>query len=171
MAPPAKLAHIVLSTGNLTDMVQWYVDVLEGHIVFGNDQLAFMTYDDEHHRVAFINTGATERPQHTHTGLHHVAFTYDSLTDLLETHRRLRSLGVEPWWAINHGATTSLYYADPDGNNVELQIDNFATNEALQQWFDTGAFAANPIGVMFDPDLLWDRLVAGEPLSELIKQQ
>jgi len=28
---------------------------------------------------------------------------------------------------VNHRPTTSMYYRDPDGNRVELQIDNFPT--------------------------------------------
>lgn len=29
----------------------------------------------------------------------------------------------------NHGPTTSLYYRDPDGNQIETQVDNFETAE------------------------------------------
>jgi hypothetical protein len=34
---------------------------------------------------------------------------------------------IRPFYSINHGPTTSLYYTDPDGNRVELLVDNFAT--------------------------------------------
>ena len=63
-----------------------------------------------------------------------------------------------------------IYYRDPDNNQIELQIDNFDTEEALEEFFASGAFAANPIGVEFDPDDLHRRLLAGEPISELVKQ-
>ena len=36
---------------------------------------------------------------------------------------------IKPYWCINHGLTTSLYYHDPDDNAVELQVDNFASSE------------------------------------------
>lgn len=170
MVSPAKLAHVVLRTGNLPEMRDWYVDVLEGHVVYANDALAFLTYDEEHHRVALLNAGTTKSPTPEHSGLEHVAFTYDELGDLLDTYQRLKASGTLPFWTINHGPTTSFYYRDPDGNQIELQIDNFDTDEELEEFFTSGAFAANPIGVEFDPDELHGRLKAGEPKSELIKQ-
>ena len=53
---------------------------------------------------------------------------------------------------------------------VELQIDNFASDEELQAWMRSGAFAKNPIGVEFDPEVLAARLERGDPLAELIQQ-
>lgn len=151
-------------------MTQWYVQVLDGRVVYANDALAFITYDDEHHRVAFLNAGATERPGPTHSGLEHIAFTYSELGDLLDNYQRLKTDDITPFWCINHGPTTSIYYRDPDNNQIELQIDNFDTEEALEEFFASGAFVANPIGVEFDPDDLHRRLLAGEPISELVKQ-
>jgi catechol-2,3-dioxygenase len=151
-------------------MRDWYRTVLEARVVFENPMIAFETYDDEHHRVAFINAGATEQPAPNARGLEHVAFTYASLDDLLGTWQRLKGLGITPFWTINHGATTSLYYRDPDGNQVEPQIDNFATAEEFDAFARSGEFAKNPIGVEFDPERLFERLRRGDPLSELVKQ-
>ena len=70
-------------------------------------------------------------------------------------------------WCINHGFTTSIYYADPDGNMVETQFDNMSVADATV--FMEGAyFAKNPIGVDFDPELLLARYRAGDPLIDLI---
>lgn len=170
MGAPAKLAHVVLRTSRLQEMVDWYVQVLEGHSVFVNDIVGFMTYDDEHHRVAFIATGASDRPENRHTGLEHFAFTYDELGDLVYTYKRLKDQGIKPWWTINHGATVSMYYADPDGNNVELQIDVFPDAEKTQEFIGSAAFAENPIGVEFDAEELIARFEAGEPVAELVKR-
>lgn len=63
-----------------------------------------------------------------------------------------------------------MYYRDPDGNSIELQIDNFASNEALNGWFKSGAFERNPIGVKFDPDQLVRRFEQGVPFEQLIQQ-
>lgn len=170
MASPAKLAHVVLRTGQLQPMLDWYLEVLEGTVTFANEAIAFLTYDDEHHRIAIANTGASQRPGDSHAGMHHIAFTYANLGDLLGTYQRLNNQGIKPFWTINHGPTTSMYYADPDGNNIELQIDNFETDEQLQQFFDSGAFAANPIGVEFDAAELRARYESGEPIAELVKR-
>ena len=50
-----------------------------------------------------------------------------------------------------------MYYHDPDGNGVELQVDAFATKEAAAAYFDSEAFRENPIGVLFDPEQLLQR--------------
>ena len=60
---------------------------------------------------------------------------------------RLKGEGIEPYWCLNHGPTTSMYYKDPDGNKVELQIDNFDTDET-NRWMGSGEFAQNPIGII-----------------------
>jgi catechol-2,3-dioxygenase len=170
MASPAKLAHVVLRTGQMKAMLDWYVLVLDGRVAHEGEYLSFMTYDEEHHRVAFAVTGASERPDDKHTGLHHIAFTHSTLGDLLGTYKRLQVVGIQPTVTINHGPTTSMYYSDPDGNNVELQIDNFETPEEAQEFFESDAFAENPVGVLFDPDQLTARFEAGEPVADLVKR-
>ena len=63
MASPVKLAHIVYRTADHERMAKWYCDLLEAKVVFQNDFLAFIAYDEEHHRVAFAKTGASEQPK------------------------------------------------------------------------------------------------------------
>lgn len=167
---PAKLAHVVLRTPRMEAMQRWYENVLGARVVFANPFLAFLTYDDEHHRIAFVSDPGAEAPSPRASGLEHVAFTYASLGDLVATWERLHEQGIEPYWCINHGPTTSLYYADPDGNHVELQIDNFPDAASLHAWFESGAFAKNPIGVVFDPAALAARYRAGVPERELVVQ-
>lgn len=167
---PTKFAHVVLRTSRFEEMKRWWCTVLEAHVVFENPMLAFITYDDEHHRLALVNLpGLSDRPEQS-CGLEHLAYTYASLGDLLETYVRLRDGGITPYWCINHGPTTSMYFRDPDGNQVELQVDNFPSVEALNAWFRTDAFAKNPIGVDYDPEKLLARFRAGEPLAELVLQ-
>jgi hypothetical protein len=96
-------------------------------------------------------------------GTDHVAFTYGDLGDLLQTYRRLKTAGIEPYWCINHGPTISLYYKDPDGSRIELQVDTMPSSEAIDAWMRSGDFAANPIGIVFEPDELAARYESGEP--------
>ncbi len=109
-----------------------------------------------------------EREAGLRVGLHHTAFTYGSVGDLLHTYRRLKGRGIEPYWTINHGPTTSMYYRDPDGNRIELQIDNFATAEEGQAWMHSPAFDRNPIGVEYDPDELVRKFRSGVPVADLV---
>lgn len=167
---PAKLAHLVFKTRDKERMMDWYRQVLVARTVFDSAFIGFLSYDDEHHRVAVIQDASLEEPAPRAVGLHHAAFTYNSLDELLATYVRLRSLGIVHGHAINHGPTTSIYYADPDGNRVELQIDNFDNLADASAWFDSGEFAENPIGVDFDPEDHLARLARGESHAS-IKQR
>ncbi len=170
IAVPDRLAHIVLRTGTKRTLMDWYATVLGAHVVFENAFIGFLTYDEEHHRIAVIEEPNLATSAQPTVGLHHVAFTYLNLQDLLQTYSRLKTVGIRPAHAINHGPTTSLYYRDPDGNSVELQIDNFASAAEAAAWFASDAFAINPIGVDFDPEDLLARFQAGVPLSELTRR-
>jgi catechol-2,3-dioxygenase len=190
MASPAKLAHVVLFTSQLSSMKDWYLKVLDARVAHENQALAFLSYDDEHHRIALSDPGATaeiakrvagtseglvdtptgpasklspadlaELPPH---GLAHIAFTYESLADLIGNYRRLKDLSILPAIAINHGPTTSLYYRDPDSNQIELQVDNFDTVEEDTAFLESESFRKNPVGVVFDPAEMAAQLQAGE---------
>jgi len=164
---PAKLAHFVLVTRNMARLRDWYVAVLEGKIVYQDPILCFITYDEEHHRIAIgALPGVEERESGLRVGLHHTAFTYRDLGELLYTYRRLKDRGIEPYWCVNHGPTTSMYYRDPDGNRVELQVDNFATAEEATDFMRQN-FAENSIGILFDPEELIARYEAGASLEAL----
>jgi catechol 2,3-dioxygenase-like lactoylglutathione lyase family enzyme len=163
---PTKLAHFVLRTNRYAAMLDWYKTVLNATPAFENGGLAFLCYDDEHHRVAILNIPTLADQPEGMVGVHHIAFTYDSLTDLLENFERLGKLGINPVYTINHGPTTSLYYADPDQNQLEFQVENFDTVEESGKFFFSKAFAENPIGVEIDPTDLLRRLRAGE--SEIV---
>lgn len=166
---PIRFAHAVLRTNKFRQMVDWYKTVLEAKVVFENEMLAFMTYDDEHHRIAIAGLpGIVDRAPHA-AGLDHLAYTYSSLGDLVATYERLKAAGITPVVPINHGLTLSMYYRDPDGNKVELQIDNCETAEQMKNFFKSNDFAKNPIGVSFDPDELARQFHAGVPETELRK--
>jgi len=136
-------------------------------VVHSDGMLAFLTYDAEHHRIAIANLPGLEDQPPMAASTDHVAFTFADIGDLLYTYARLKRAGIEPYWCVNHGPTTSMYYKDPDGNRIELQIDNYPTAEETNRWMRSGEFAANPIGVVFDPDDLLARYRAGEPLETL----
>ena len=164
---PRQLAHVVRRTSRLDELVRWYCTVLGAEVVHSDGMLAFLTYDDEHHRIAIAGIPGLEEQPTMAAGTDHIAFTYADLGDLLHTYQRLKAAGIEPYWCINHGPTTSMYYKDPDGSRVELQVDNFPTAEETNRWIRSGDFAANPIGVVFDPEDLLARYRAGEPIEEL----
>jgi catechol 2,3-dioxygenase-like lactoylglutathione lyase family enzyme len=171
MARPVKFAHVVYMTRRYQAMIAWYKDVFEAEIVNMDPAIAFLTYDDEHHRFAIANLdllkpdggAADDRGQ---IGVNHVAYTYANVADLLATYQRLRAAGIHPYWPVHHGTTLSLYYADPDGNRMELQVDACSAEEGKALLAATD----NPVGVLFDPEALVARWQAGEAEEVLLVQ-
>lgn len=169
---PSKMSHVVLNThpDNYETMVQWYLKVFEAEVAYANDEVAFLGFDEEHHRIAIAAVPHVVEPKPQSWGLNHFAFTYDGLEALLETYERLKNEGIEPYWPILHGPTTSLYYKDPDLNRVELLCDNMNEQELLE-FFESGAFDENFMGIIFDPDEMLEKLKAGVPRKELTRRE
>lgn len=165
---PAKFAHVALRTAQKNALRDWYCTVLGADVPHEDDAFCFLSYDEEHHRIAILQQDGLAPATPGAAGMHHMAYTYRSLEELLVTYERLKAAGITPWLPINHGMTTSLYYRDPDGNSVELQKDNFATAEDCTTFMHSGAFAKNPVGVSFDPDAALAALRNGTPAAKLI---
>ena len=167
---PKKFAHIVCRTDQLQAMRDWYMKVLNATVAFENERLCFLRYDEEHHRIGFIDFGPLEpAPATPIRHIDHYSFTYQDLGELFGTYLRLKDLGIEPFWCINHGPTTSMYYRDPDGHKIELQVDNF-TDEECDEFFASGAYEENPIGIIFEPDEWMERYASGESPRLLTKR-
>jgi catechol-2,3-dioxygenase len=162
---PEKLAHVVFRTtpDKYEKMVHFYLQTLNARIRHeARGKIAFLSFDEEHHRIAIlalpelITPAPNDLPR---AGLDHIAFTYRTLTQLAQLYVSLRdrkSDPLKPIWSINHGPTTSLYYRDPQGNKIEMQVDNFNTMEEADAYMKYDEFVENPLGVEFDPDE-WSR--------------
>ena len=168
-ATPVLFAHFVLRSSNIQKMIDWYMAVLNMRVVQRTDYICFLTYDDEHHRLGIVNLAGLTAPDAKNSGLAHVAYTFADIGTLLSTYARVKKLGIAPARCIHHGPTVSIYYRDPDGNGVELQVDRYATKEATAAYFQTAEFKNNPIGVVFDPEALVRAYEAGAPESELLE--
>lgn len=168
LTPP--LHHVNLKTIRLQEMIDWYGTVVGLKPTFQYDGGAWLTNDAANHRLALLCVpGLSDDPDKiAHTGIHHTAFEYANLGELLDTYTRLKDEGIVPHGCLDHGMTTSFYYADPDGNSIELQADNFGDWRKSTEFMRTAPeFAADPIGVHVDPDQLVDARDAGASLEEI----
>jgi catechol-2,3-dioxygenase len=111
----------------------------------------------------------TQDPKRSaHTRLQYIAFEYASLDDLLATYVRLKEEGILPLLAADHGPTLSMYYADPDGNSVELFADNFGDWAKSGHFMRTSPeFADWPMGSYADPDKLVEARAGGASTEEI----
>jgi len=173
---PERFVHVVYRTRRFEQMLKWYQTVFDAKIQHFNPALSFLTYDDEHHRFAFANLellqpGGTETDKKGLIGVDHLAYTFRSLRELFENYEQLKALGIKPYWTIHHGITISMYYADPDGNQMEFQVDVYKTNEAANAFMTGPGFAENPIGVEYDADAWLARIKAGAPDSDFLERR
>jgi catechol 2,3-dioxygenase-like lactoylglutathione lyase family enzyme len=167
---PWKFAHFVIKTARFDVMVAWYKAVLQARVVQEGPSMCFLTYDSENHRLAIVNVPyLSDRPLDA-CGVDHVSYTYRNLGELLSVYSRLKAQGIVPRWSINHRITTSFYYQDPDSNRVELQIENFPSDEALNEFFTSDEYARNTLGVRIDPEEWIKQYEAGVSLETLTRQ-
>lgn len=162
--------HLNLKTTRLQEMIDWYGTVVGCKVNHQDEVGAWLSNDAANHRVALLAfPGFQDDPEkETRTGLHHSAFEYASFEDLNASYLRLREAGIEPAFCLDHGMTFSYYYADPDGNHVELQVDNFGDWGASTEWMQTSAeFAANPIGAFVDPAKVAQAAAEGASFEEI----
>ncbi|MGH7911208.1 MAG: VOC family protein, partial [Candidatus Dormibacteraceae bacterium] len=112
------LHHVNLKTVRLQEVIDWYAKVVGMRVHYQFAGGAWLSTDAAHHRLALLTSPAmSDDPQKiAHTGMHHLAFEYASIDELLGTYERLRKLGIVPHACLDHGITTSFYYLDPDGN-------------------------------------------------------
>jgi catechol-2,3-dioxygenase len=173
---PQRFVHVVYRTRRFEEMLQWYRTVFDAKVQHQNPVLAFLTYDDEHHRFAFVNLAVVdpdgrETDKRGIVGVDHLAYTYASLDALFTNYEQLKAAGIEPYWCIHHGVTVSMYYADPDGNQMEFQVDACASSDDANAFMQGPGFAANPIGVEYDPQDWLARLRSGTPAAEFLERR
>ena len=164
------LHHVNLKTTRLQEMIDWYATVAGLTTIFQFPGGAWLTNDAANHRLALLTSSklSDDAGKLVHTGIHHTAFEYATIDDLLHTYMRLKERGITPHMALDHGMTLSFYYVDPDGNSVELQIDNFGDWGQSQEWMRTSPdFAADPIGKFVDPEQIIAARKAGASLADI----
>lgn len=165
LTSPSSMGHFGIRTTpeNFEKMVQWHLDFFVGRIFLRNEKAVFIAYGDEHHRLVIVND-PSHRPiedRKTAATIYHIAFTINSLADLATRYEQKKVRGILPHWPVNHGISTSMYYSDPDGNEFELQVDNFPTAQEALDFMASGEYARNPIGVDIDIDEWLRRVHSG----------
>jgi catechol 2,3-dioxygenase len=146
--------HVNLKTTRLQEMIDFYGTLVGAEVIFQDQVGAWLSNDAANHRVALLAfpNFIDDPEKETRTGMHHSAFEYASFEDLNSSYLRLRDAGITPALCLDHGMTLSYYYADPDGDNVELQVDCFGDWKKSAEWMRTSEeFKANPIGQFVDP--------------------
>lgn len=166
-----KLHHLTLMTLDVDAMVRWYELVAGLQPVYYSEGAAWLTNDDANHRLALLGMPGLKRPvDKPHTvGLHHMAFEYANFDQWIDNYVRLRDADILPVMCLDHGMTMSMYYVDPEGNGVEIQVDNFGGDWGRsKEWmWASQEFAADQLGPQFDPEKLVAARAAGLDAKEI----
>jgi len=163
------LHHVNLKTSRLGEMIDWYGLVVGMRPTYAFDGGAWLSNDSANHRLALLSTPLVcdDPDKLVHAGIHHMAFEYATLDELLSTYVRLDAVEVVPHSVLDHGMTLSFYYPDPDGNSVELQVDHFGDWTRSTEFMHGERFAEDPIGTYVDPRQLVAAWQSGTSAAEL----
>lgn len=123
-----QLGHVVFYVKHLDASLLFYRDLVglyvQGEIF--NGKAALLTGGSTHHELLLIEVGEAEGPlQGRRIGLYHVGWKLGDSIDLLkQTYNKVIELGYEIQGMSDHTVSQSLYLLDPDGNEIELYVDN-----------------------------------------------
>lgn len=122
------LGHVVFYVKDLNQSLGFYRDLVgfqEIGTAFGGKAVA-LTTGRTHHELLLIEVGDAPGPPTGHRrGLYHIGIKVgNSLKDLQEAKKQLEAAGVVISGMSDHAVSQSLYLSDPDGNEVELYVDN-----------------------------------------------
>ena len=143
MTAPAALSHFGIHVTDIARMEGFYTRVL-GLLVSDRGTLAsgptlvFLSRDpDEHHQLVLVSG---RPPGSGYNVVNQISFKLPALEDLQAMHARLREDGIKEFRIVTHGNAWSIYFADPEGNRVELFVDTpWHTPQPFAEPFDLEA--------------------------------
>jgi len=119
-----RLNHAVLFVSDLAQSLDFYEGVMGFEVIAREPRAnaAFLrtSESDNHHDLGLFALGTDAPPrQRGAIGLYHLAWQVPTIDDLAVARSALMDAGALTGES-DHGATKSLYGADPDGNEFEV---------------------------------------------------
>lgn len=119
-----RLNHAVLFVTDLERAVRFWSDAFGMEVVAreprANAAFLRLSRSGNHHDLGLFGLGETASPKPPRSvGLYHLAWQVDTIDELEQARHTLAELGAFQGES-SHGATKSVYGADPDGNEFEV---------------------------------------------------
>ena len=118
-----RLNHAVLFVADLERSIAFYTAAFGTEIVAreprANAAFLRMPRSGNHHDLGLFGVGAQPPRPRGGLGLYHLAWQVDTIEELEQARSTLAHLGALTGES-SHGATKSVYAADPDGNEFEV---------------------------------------------------
>ena len=134
------LTHAGIWVRDIEAMESFYTGVLgfevtdKGFVPRYNGQIVFMSNDPEIHHQVILAEG---RPADAPSTVNQLSFEVLSLDDLRSMHKRVSDAQCENILPRNHGNAWSVYFDDPEGNNLEVYLDSpFHVPQPFGEWLD-----------------------------------
>jgi catechol-2,3-dioxygenase len=135
-----RIGHVALRVADEARSRDFYTRVL-GFRVSEEDPEhggVFMTLGDNFHTIDVFGHPDPEsapRPQANQVGLFHIAFEVAEYGELKEVYCSLVENDVPISHCVDHVSQRSIYFADPDGNRLEVYYE---MPDALQRFAEEG---------------------------------
>ncbi|MDX6741545.1 VOC family protein [Actinocorallia sp. A-T 12471] len=122
-----RLSHLGFYVRDLDGQAEFYKRVFklletDRGVSGAGDPIVFLTGDSGEHHQLVLTAGLP--PEAARTWLNQVSFRVASLAELQEFWGWLRECGVTPSATVSHGNAWSVYFPDPEGNNVEVYANS-----------------------------------------------
>jgi catechol 2,3-dioxygenase len=128
MLHPERIAHVVIKVRDLERSCEFYTEILGMQVMKNVPEIGavFLSFNGrDHHEIALFQIGPqAEAPKGNQVGLLHFAFRLRNEEDLRAAYQEFKEKGVPVSFTVNHGVTKSVYFRDPDGNELEVYCDN-----------------------------------------------
>jgi catechol 2,3-dioxygenase len=128
MIRPDRIGHVVIKVRDLERSKRFYREVLGLDLMgeLATPRISFLAANrNDHHEIGLLEVGP-EAPDASPAavGLVHIAFRLKNDDELVAAYRELKERGVRIHFTVDHGVTKSVYFFDPDGNELEVYSDN-----------------------------------------------
>lgn len=122
-APKMAFAHMGVYVVDMAPMVAFYTGDLgfciTDRALIRGVNVVFLSRDpDEHHQIVLV---PGRDPAHAST-INQISFRVVDFPELRRVHARLLERAVCALNPTNHGGSWSIYFADPEGNRIELFV-------------------------------------------------